>query len=120
MNKSVREIEIELARATAEREKARVVLSALGGAPRERRGRRSVKTVADRRKAERRKAKTDRRKPDASLPKEMKDRRRADRRRTDAIFAARHRAFAEWLKADIAVEKALAELTRLKAGNRKP
>ncbi len=69
-SKSIREIEIELARATAQREKARIALAAVRG------------------------------------------------RNNGA--AARQNAFADWLEADNAVEKALAALAKAKGENRTP
>ena len=117
---SYRELEAELARATAEREKAHVALSVLnkGGVDR-RKAPPNAASAWLTANAERRKA--DRRKAAAALAKAMNAQHAAYpfRRKTDAILAARDKAFADWLDANVAVEKALAALDNLKGGNGK-
>jgi hypothetical protein len=117
------ELEAELARATAEREKARGPLSVLNKAGTDRRKIPPNGAAAWRKAhAERRKTETDRRKAGAALAKAINDQHAAQayRRKADADLAAREKAFADWFNANVAVEKALVVLTKLKGANGKP
>ncbi len=88
--KSRREIEIEVAQASAEREQARIALSALAADRRP--GRSDLIAEQGQANAERLKRKTDRRKADVPLPEGMEDRRRGYRRRADVVRATREKA----------------------------
>jgi hypothetical protein len=121
------ELEAALAVATAARGKACLALGVLNKVSADRRKTPAGtagswrKTNAELRKAtmDRRKAKTDRRTANATLAKAIDTEWRAKiyRRKVDAHVAAREKTFADWLTANIAVERALMALANLRSSN---